>query len=333
MGSGRTERSRFTTVGTTAGMEKSAIDDGIRVTIHTLGRFALAVGSTALEAPSTQKARALMVFLAMHIGCDVARERLMEAFWPTADPQRGRDSLNMALHAIRRCFRGAGLAPDAFLVATRSVVRWIADTELDAERVIALGDSPSPAALRAAIDAYRGDFLAGCYDEWCVEQRERLAAAYERALVCAVRDLDDLEAARKLIDLDPYEESAYALLLESETAAGRTGAAASLAVRCRSALTESGGRPSEELLRRLRVMAAETRDSSDLAFAGRDRENAAVERVLDAVDDLLALGILSEDASAHEFIFRHDVYAYVAKALAAPGFSDVRIPARRAANF
>ena len=45
------------------------------------------------------------------------------------------------------------------------------------------------------------------------------------ALVAAVRDLDDTHAARELLELNPYEESAYLLLLDAEVAAGRPLAA------------------------------------------------------------------------------------------------------------
>jgi DNA-binding SARP family transcriptional activator len=247
----------------------------IGITLRTLGRFSISVGSTVLAVPSTYKARALLAFLAMNPGRDLARERLMETFWPAVDPQRARDSLNTALHAIRRCFRGARLNPDAFIIATRSVVRWLAETDFDAERLTSLGAAPSPAALRVAIDEY-GEFLPGCYDDWSVEQRERLSASYERALVAAVRDLSDVGAARKLLDLDPYEESAYLLLLNSD--AGR--ASPSVNLTGRSLFVESGTQPSPNPESRRQIRPVWRHDQPVLAFVGRDRERADVDLAL-----------------------------------------------------
>jgi DNA-binding SARP family transcriptional activator len=188
---------------------------GPHVTIRTLGRFRVTVDAQPLESPRTHKARALIAYLAMHARSDVARERLMEAFWPEAAPQHARDSLNTALHAIRRSFRHAGFDPDAFLSASRSTVRWLARTDLDADRLAMLEASPRRQRLRAAITAYRGEFLAGGYDDWTVEQRRWLSAAHERALLIAVRDHADVAAARKLLDLNPSDESAHFLLLEA----------------------------------------------------------------------------------------------------------------------
>jgi DNA-binding SARP family transcriptional activator len=250
------------------------------VTLRTLGHFSVAVGSTQLESPSTHKARALLAFLAMHPGCDLPRERLMETFWPGVDPGRARDSLNTALHAVRRCFRAAGLIPDGFLIATRSVVRWIAETDLDADRLTSLEASPAGEDVEAALAEYRGEFLAGCYDDWSVEQRERLSALHERALRHAVCDLGDAEAARTLLELNPYEESAYLLLLDSEASAGRTTAATALAGRCRFTFAESRCKPSADLERKLEEIPSWGHDEPALAFVGRERERAAVEHAL-----------------------------------------------------
>ena len=213
---------------------------GTAVTLRTLGEFRVAVGGVELVPPPTQKARALTAYLAMNRFRDVARERLMEAFWPGSEPCRARDSLNTAIHSVRRCFRDAGLAPGGFIDATRSVVRWSADADVDAESLTGLGDAPSAPAIERALAAYVGEFLEGCYDEWTVAQRERIADAHERALVAAVVDLRDVAAARALVALDPYAEPAYRLLFDAEIAAGRPLAARSIALRCARQLAELG---------------------------------------------------------------------------------------------
>ena len=218
------------------------------VALHTLGRFALDVGAEPLTAPPTLKARALLTYLAMSAGAEVARELLMDTFWPDAEPQRARDSLNTALHAVRRCFRLGGFIPDAYVVATRTVVRWIAECDVDAMRLRAIAPNPSLLEVRAALADYGGEFLPGCYDDWSVAERERLEGAYERVLIAAVRDYGDLGAARRLLALNPYEESAYILLLDSEPAPLRFAA---LARRCRLLFAESGLTPSAALQLRL----------------------------------------------------------------------------------
>lgn len=212
--------------------------------LTTLGGFAFSVNGLSMRGPATRKARALMAFLIMNRGADSARERLLEIFWPDADPERARDSLSTALHSIRSCLRTAGVQADTFLVATKSVVRWTADTTVDALQFATCAARESPAASQEALQLYRGDFLEGDYDDWAVSERERLAALYETVLARAMRTSRDVEAARRFIVRNPYNEEAYALLIEVELEASRAAAAAAWLDRCRIALGEVGEKPS-----------------------------------------------------------------------------------------
>jgi DNA-binding SARP family transcriptional activator len=100
--------------------------------LTTLGGFAFNVSGVSTPGPGTHKGRALMAFVIMNRNSDAARERLLDIFWPDAEPDRARDSLKTALWSIRRCLRSAGIDADDFLVANKSVVRWCADTTVDA---------------------------------------------------------------------------------------------------------------------------------------------------------------------------------------------------------
>ncbi|HEY6359223.1 MAG TPA: hypothetical protein VIX35_13315, partial [Vicinamibacterales bacterium] len=115
----------------------------------------------------------------MHRGKDVARERLLDLFWPDVDPDRARDSLRTALYSIRRSVRTAGVDSDALLSSNKSVVRWNPQTLLDVDRFVELAERGSGDSLSEALALYRGDFLEGDYDNWTVVERERLAALYE----------------------------------------------------------------------------------------------------------------------------------------------------------
>ena len=214
-------------------------------TLTTLGGFAFNVNGFSAPALATRKARALMAFLVMNRGADSARERLLEIFWPDADPDNARKSLNTALHSIRLSLRAAGAEADTFLVATNSVVRWTANTTVDALQFATLAVSEDPTANQEALQLYSGDFLEGDYDDWAVTERERLATLYESALAKSVTKSRDPNAARKLLTRNPYAEEAYATLIEAELDAGRSAGAIELVERCRKALAEVGEKPSE----------------------------------------------------------------------------------------
>src|ERR1700730_7759841 len=150
--------------------------------IRTLGEFSIAVDRSNLVPPSTQKARAVLAYLALNRRRDVSREGLVEVFWPEADPERARGNLKTALWAIRRSLRSGNVDPDTHVDANKSTIRWLGDTRIDLEDFSRDAESREIADARRAVDAYTGEFLEGSFDDWVVSERERAAALYEKAL-------------------------------------------------------------------------------------------------------------------------------------------------------
>lgn len=251
--------------------------------LATLGTCSLRVAETLVESPATQKARAILAYLAMHRGVDVSRERLLELFWPDVDPERGRDNLRTALWSIRRCLRAAGLEADAFVTANKSIVRWSAETRVDAldfERLAHGSDTD----VTAALALYRGDFLEGDYDDWAVAERERLASIFEGALSRALKASPDAQTAQLLLARNPYDEAAYATLVDAELAAGRRMAALAYVDRCRAALREIGAAPSAAFESRYAAIARlPVAPAAELAlpFVGRDEQLSAIAAAID----------------------------------------------------
>jgi predicted ATPase/DNA-binding SARP family transcriptional activator len=212
--------------------------------LTTLGGFAFNVNEIWTRGPATRKARALMAYLVMNRSADVSRETLLGVFWAEADPEHARASLKTALWSIRRCLITAGARADEFVLANKSIVRWTADTAVDASQFADLATCGELQADQEALQLYRGDFLEGDYDNWTVTERERLAALYETVLARVARTSKDIEAAQRFVTRNPYDEDVYATLIEAELAAGRRSSAASWAERCRKALSEVGEKPS-----------------------------------------------------------------------------------------
>jgi len=254
--------------------------------LATLGGFAFVVDGLSVPGPSTRKARAIMAYLVMNRRTETARDRLLEIFWPDAEPDRARDSLKTALWSIRRCLKTAGVEADEFLQVSKSTLRWAADTVVDAMQFTELAAGDNGSSTRAALDLFRGDFLEGDYDNWAVAERERLAALYERVLSRVVRTSKDTDAAQLLIARNPYDEEAYVALVEAELQAGRRSAAVTWIERCRKALSEIGETPSESFEERFRsIIRVEpvVADALALPFAGRESELGLVAgKIVDA---------------------------------------------------
>src|SRR4051812_42817595 len=139
-----------------------------------------------------QKAATLLGYLALHPGRMVPRETLAALFWPEADPESGRASLRSALSSLRRQLEPPGIAAGTTLIAHRTAVGLKAaaiQTDVSAfekaTREAALPAGPSLTVrqvqlLEQALALYRGELLAGCYEDWALNERERLAEAFYR---------------------------------------------------------------------------------------------------------------------------------------------------------
>jgi DNA-binding SARP family transcriptional activator len=248
------------------------------VKLQTLGGFRLCVNGASIVPPSTQKAIALLVYLLVHADRDVAREAVLELLWPNAEPDRARASLKTATWSIRRNIRNAGLDPDEMLAVGKATMRWIGRPSVDAQDFAALANSKDPRERSLALDLYRGDFLEGNYEDWAVEERERLAALYERALRETVLHSSDPAFAQRLLARNPYDEQAWSVLIAAEVAAGRPITARLLVDRCREALREVGVAPSRAFEERFANILESTPQQTHfrLPFIGRETELASV---------------------------------------------------------
>jgi len=245
--------------------------------LRTLGAFEFTIEGVTVARPSTQKARALLAFLVLNRNRSVAREEIIELFWPeAADPENARQNLNTALWSIRRVIRDAGYDASSFFTADKFVVRWHAATALDAEEF----ERAASAGDRGAVDRYRGDFLPGDYESWSVSQRERLLQRLEGALIQLVQNAADVNAARRLLELDPFNEPAYGALIETEMSAGRAVAAHALLTRYRDVLQQNGLEPSAEFEERFQKSVTADTIEPSLRFIGRTRELEVLERHL-----------------------------------------------------
>ena len=153
----------------------------------------------------------------------------------------------------------------------------------------------------AALDLYQGEFLAGVsvsdapeFDEWLTLQRERLRLALAQALQAALKGYVQngpaaaspaagIALARRLLELDPWNEDAHRALMALLARDGQRGAALSHYAACRRVLAdELGVDPSPEtaaLAARLRaapVAVPHNLPARAAGFVGREAELALV---------------------------------------------------------
>lgn len=203
-----------------------------------LGGMRVVRGSMVIDQFRTQKTASLLALLALQAGKPQPRERLVERFWPDADPEAGRHSLSQTLSWIRKALSSDG---ETLLIADRTNVRLersrfvtdVAEFESAAAAARTEGrGAERDQRLREALDAYGGELLPALFDDWILAERDRLAEVFLTVLA----DLGGLaesrgdipqaiELSRRAIAVDPLREDAHRDLMRRLALAGQTRAA------------------------------------------------------------------------------------------------------------
>ena len=157
-----------------------------------LGPLRIALDGQLVTAFESDKVRALLIYLALEADRPQRRAMLAELFWPDQPDRVGRHNLSQALFNLRRTI-GDQSAQPPFLLLTRDTVQFNGASahSVDATAFSALiaacdahrhrrAHSCAPCAdrLAAALELYRGDFLAqftladsSGFEEWAVLTR------------------------------------------------------------------------------------------------------------------------------------------------------------------
>ena len=229
------------------------------------------------------RAASLLAHLLVRRGLPQSRQHLAFLLWPDSTEPQARTNLRHLLHKLRRAL------PDACLDVTPRTLCWRADApcELDLagfEDALARGDR------RAAVAVYGGDLLAGAYDEWLLEERERLRALYLDALArLSEEDSEDaLSYAQRLVREDPLREDAYRRLMALHDARGDRAQALRAYHACAAALErELGVEPSPATRAAYEALlpgAAEPAASERAPLIGRAAQRARLTELWQAAE-------------------------------------------------
>ncbi len=152
--------------------------------LELFGGIQLSGQGSTLTRFRTRKTAALLALLALR-GRPCSREELIETFWPEAEPEAAAHSLRQALSSLRPILgevleapqRGSvGLKPGALLTDVEEF-----ETELSRARQATAKPTEAHAALRRALALQRNELLPELYDDWVIQERERLKVLYDEA--------------------------------------------------------------------------------------------------------------------------------------------------------
>lgn len=212
--------------------------------IETLGGLSLSYAGAPIAGLASRKAEALLVYLACQ-SRPQPRDLLADLLWDDLSPERSRGNLSVLLTSLRQQL-AAYVISDRLTVAFQRAAPYTLDLEtLEAGLAAAM---PAPQAaldregarrLAATVDLYRGEFLQGFalrgaagFEQWALATQERVrqqVIAARAALVAAYQAQGAHQAgvdqARRLLQLDPFNDEAHAGLLRMLAAAGQPAAA------------------------------------------------------------------------------------------------------------
>lgn len=175
-----------------------------------------------------------------------SRDKLAELFWPDLPATRARAALSTTLWRLRQMLGEA----NAILLTDKTTVQfdlqatyWLDIDEFDRlTQALAFQATPAQAEIplteerlmhfEQALALYRGDFLEGVSDDWCVPQRTQWRERYFNTLTRFVEECQvqgelarALVAARQLVALDPYRQTVHQRLIELYIALNRVAEA------------------------------------------------------------------------------------------------------------
>jgi len=194
-----------------------------------------------------RKTQMLLAYLAKDGGSQLQRERVAGSVWYGKAEDQARHSLRQCLFALSKSI-GDASAP--LVQADRRYLLLNSDNvDVDTWRFEHLLAENAPDAMRQAVALYNADFATGIsyedelLDNWCAAERTRFrelcydTLAKLTAHYADVAKLDEaIEAARRLVTLDPLREDGHRTLMRLLARAGRRAEAIKQYSQCREIL-------------------------------------------------------------------------------------------------
>lgn len=226
--------------------------------IQLLGGFTLSYDGAELPPLPSRHARLLFAWLALQGGHAEPRTLLCDRLWPEVAESRARRRLSHALWQVQDAFGERGpdrpylLTPGDTVAFDASLPYWLDVEEfeqrLDEVDQLGAGEGGEVRHLRRCVELYRGDLLAGSYEDWVLREQERLRQRHVTALsrlvdACKQRGNFDeaLAVGRRLTHQAPLREDAHREVMRLCVLLGQPSQALEQFERCRSVLAEELG--------------------------------------------------------------------------------------------
>jgi len=198
----------------------------------------------ASDAWTTRRARDIFCYIATSKYRRVPKDVLIEAFWPDQDIETVEKNFHPTISHIRKALNSRQAFKQNFIVFRDGAYQlnpelsYSIDSEefelyiAEAEKAKREKDAAKfRANLEAAHLLYRGEFMAGAYEDWADERRQfyaeqagRVLAALAKLAVSEKRWADALKFAGEVLHADPFREDMHRLTMKVLAAQGKPAA-------------------------------------------------------------------------------------------------------------
>ncbi|HFQ92704.1 MAG TPA: hypothetical protein ENK32_01745 [Anaerolineae bacterium] len=211
--------------------------DGERpsLTIYCFGSLQVYEDDHVIDEWASRKGKAIFKYLLMHRDRPVAKEQLMDLFWPNSHPDAARNNLNVAIYGLRQALRNGYpdfshiIFQDDCYILNPEMRLWVDVEAFEAHwrqgKIYWQQNQPEQAVYeyQAAVSLYQGEFLAeDRYEEWIFPRRHQLEEAYLEMLAVLSRyylDNEDftacIECSQKILRVEPCQEAAHRHLMQA----------------------------------------------------------------------------------------------------------------------
>lgn len=210
---------------------------GYSLRVKTLGQFRVWLGEKEVDGRSWQRGKAKELFQLFITNKHklIPKEEIYQVLWPAQSEANAARDFKVALNALNHVLEPNRKArTNSFFILREGVLYGInpnAGLEIDTmffEQYMLLGLEETDMNkamnyLRRALDYYSGDYLPDrLYEDWCIQERERLLDYFlrgaEKLAQTCVRNEDydsAIEWCLKIISKDQTWEEAYRLIMYS----------------------------------------------------------------------------------------------------------------------
>jgi len=273
--------------------------------VSLFGTFQIRHASQSVPGFDACRVQELFCYMLLNRDRPLTRENVASVLWGECTTAQSRAYLRKALWQLQSALCGS-LGPAA-MGMLRAENDWIqlnsgCSFRLDVavfEQAFSMvhgvpGEDLDPcavAALREAVELYRGDLLQSWYQEWCLPERDRLQSIHlvmlEKLMAHAASGRDyeiAIEYGERLLRYDRAHEQAHRELMRLRNLAGdRTGALRQYE-RCLAALrAEPGVEPAERTVALHQQIRAGSSDPESISMARASVEQQPVASSLQGI--------------------------------------------------